>query len=79
MIHIPNLEEQISICKCYLYIVATKETRKKITPQKMTFYITDEAFKITVKQILKEPLSEMELYFFNKNVLKKNKELLINQ
>lgn len=77
MIDIPNLEQQISFCKCYLYAVGTKETSKKLTPETIHFFITDEAFLIAVEQLLKEPLTEEELYYFTKNVLNKNKELLI--
>ena len=76
MIHIPNLKEQISFCKCYLYVVGLKKTRKKLTPDTIHFYITDEAFVIAVEQILKEPLTEEELYYFKKNVLDVNKVLL---
>jgi len=77
MIQIPTFDEQVSLCKLLLQSTALKQSSKKFTPETMNICVSDEVFIIAVNQISNEPLSELELYFFNKNVLKKNEVLLI--
>lgn len=76
MISIPTIDEQVSLCRMKLRLLALRKSSKKFTPRTMGCFITDDAFVIAVDQILKEPLTETELYFFNKNVLIVNKPLL---
>jgi len=77
MIHIPTEKEQIELCIRLLYLGTLENFKKKWTPENIGHCISEKVFIIAVNQILKEPLSEMELYYFTKNVLNKNKALLI--
>ena len=73
MIYIPTIDEQVSLCRMKLRLLALRKSSKKFTPATMGCFITDDAFIIAINQILNETLSETELYFFNKNVVKKMK------
>lgn len=77
MIHIPTKKEQIELCKRLLFLGTLENIKKKWTPENIGHWISEKVFIIAVNQILKEPLTETELYYFKKNVLDKNKELLI--
>ena len=76
MIQIPTEKEQIEFCKSLLFLGTLENFKKKWTPENIGNSISEEVFIIAVNQILKEPLSETELYYFKKNVLDVNKILL---
>jgi len=74
MIHLPTFDEQVFLCKSFLYSCSMKNTRKKFSPETIRFCLSNEAFIVAVNQILKDPLTENERYYFIKNVINKNRE-----